>query len=47
MKNNRDNLIDDEFMIFILDSENMENVGIIPVMSIDVNKDNFINCENN
>ena len=47
MNNNRDNLIDDEFMIFILDSENMENVGIIPVMSINVNKDNFINCENN
>jgi hypothetical protein len=47
MNNNRDNLIDDEFMIFILDSENMENVGIIPVMSIDVNKDNFINYENN
>jgi hypothetical protein len=47
VNNNRDNLINDEFMIFILDSEKMENIGIIPVMSINVDKDNFISCESN
>ena len=32
-------------MIFILDSEIIDNVGIIPLMSIHVKKDNFISCD--
>ena len=47
MNKSRENLIDDEFMIFILDSEIIEKIGIIPVMSINVNKENFISCESN
>ena len=35
-------LIDDDFIIFILDSDVIDKIGIIPIMSIDVHKDNFI-----
>ena len=42
MKDRRDYLINDEFMIFILDLNMMEKIGIIPLMSIDVHKENFI-----
>ena len=42
LKNKKEYLIDDEFIIFILDSELMEKIGIIPIMSINVLKNNFI-----
>lgn len=41
--NNRNQyIINDEFIVFILDLDMMENIGIIPVMSLDVHKENFI-----
>ena len=42
LKNKKEYLIDDEFIIFILDSGIMEKIGIIPIMSINVLKNNFI-----
>ena len=42
IKNKKEYLIDDEFIIFILDSEVMEKIGIIPIMSFVVHKNNFI-----
>ena len=42
IKNRRDSIINDEFMIFILDIDMIDNIGIIPLMSIHVHKENFI-----
>ena len=42
INNNRDIIINDEFMVFILDSDAIDNIGIIPIMSIDVHKENYI-----
>ena len=42
IKNGVDYIINDEFMIFILDSDAIDNIGIIPIMSIDVHKENYI-----
>jgi hypothetical protein len=42
IKNRRDSIINDEFMIFILDIDMIDNVGMIPLISIDVHKENFI-----
>ena len=42
IKNRRDSIINDEFMIFILDIDMIDNIGIIPLMSIRVHKENFI-----
>lgn len=42
IKNRNDCVITDEFVIFILDSDSIDNIGIIPIISIDVHKDNFI-----
>ena len=42
MKDKKDYLIDDEFILFILDSDVIDNIGIIPVISIDIDKNNFI-----
>ena len=42
IKNRNQYIINDEFIIFILDLDMMENIGIIPVMSLDVQKENFI-----
>ena len=42
IKNRRDSIINDEFMIFILDIDMIDNVGMIPLISIDVRKENFI-----
>ena len=39
-------LIEDEFIIFILDNDIMDKIGIIPVISIDVHKNNFISNSN-
>ena len=47
INNNRDIIINDEFMVFILDSDVFDTIGIIPIISIDVKKDYFISCENN
>ena len=42
IKNKNEYLIDDEFMIFILDDNVINNIGIIPILDINVHKDNFI-----
>ena len=42
IKNRRDSIINDEFMIFILDIDMIDKIGIIPLMSIHVHKENFI-----
>ena len=42
IKNKNGNLIDDEFIIFILDNDVIDKIGIIPVISINVHKHNFI-----
>ena len=42
IKNRREYIINDDFIIFILDLDMMENIGIIPVMSFEVHKENFI-----
>jgi hypothetical protein len=42
IKNRNQYIINDEFIIFILDLDMMENIGIIPVMSLDVHKEKFI-----
>ena len=47
INNNRDIIINDEFMIFILDSDVIDTIGITPIISIDVKKEYFIPCENN
>ena len=47
VNNNRECIINDEFMMFILDFDVIDKIGIYPIMSIDVHKDNFISCENN
>ena len=47
INNNRECIINDEFMMFILDFDVIDKIGIYPIMSIDVHKDNFISCENN
>ena len=45
IKDKNEYLIDDEFIMFILDSDIIDKIGIIPVMSIDVHKNNFITDE--
>ena len=42
IKNRSEYIINDDFMIFILDLDMMENIGIFPVMSFKVHKENFI-----
>ena len=42
VKNNKINIIDDDFVIFVLDFDVIEQIEIIPVMSINVKKENFI-----
>ena len=42
IKNKSEYLIDDEFILFILDWDIIDKIGIIPLMSIDVHKNNFI-----
>ena len=42
IKNKNEYLIDDEFMIFILDDDVISRIGIIPIMTINVFKNNFI-----
>ena len=42
IKNKNGYLIDDEFIIFILDNDVIDKIGIIPVISINVHKNNFI-----
>ena len=45
IKDKNEYLINDEFIMFILDSDIIDKIGIIPVMSIDVHKNNFITDE--
>jgi len=42
LKNKKENLIDDDFVIIILDSNVMNKIGIIPAISIYIHKNYFI-----
>ena len=42
LKNKKENLIDDDFVITILDSNVMNKIGIIPAISIYIHKNYFI-----